>query len=108
VRHYFTTWCILSSALTAITLTLCVLLTASNDHAHCVHVDNTNNANLLNWVTHKTQCDQGKFEEAAPVYARVLGIARRTLPQQHPRIAAATNNFGLVLKQVRRVTSTAL
>jgi hypothetical protein len=51
------------------------------------------------------QCDQGKFEEAAPVYARVLGIARRTLPQLHPRIAAATNNFGLVLKQVsRRVT----
>jgi hypothetical protein len=70
-----------------------------------VLVDNNTNANCL---THtQKQCDQGKFEEAAPVYARVLGIARRTLPQQHPRIAAATNNFGLVLKQVRRVTSTA-
>lgn len=71
-----------------------------NTFTVCLFVDNN--------CFSKIQCDQGKFEEAAPVYARVLATARRTLPQQHPRIAAATNNFGLVLKQVRRVTLAAL
>ena len=42
--------------------------------------------------------DQGKYEEAEPLFKRSLAIREKALGAEHPDVAQSLNNMGLLLK----------
>ena len=47
---------------------------------------------------------QGKYEEAEPLYKRALDILQRTFPNGHPNIDACENNYA-IMKQKKGLGS---
>jgi tetratricopeptide (TPR) repeat protein len=46
--------------------------------------------------------NQGKYEEAEPLYQRSLAILEKTLPPDHPTIALAMENYSRLIKKMNR------
>ena len=42
--------------------------------------------------------NQGKYDDAEPLYKRALAIRKETLGPQHPQVAASLNNLALLLQ----------
>ena len=40
---------------------------------------------------------QGKYDEAEPLYKRALAIHEKALGAEHPQVALALNNLGMLL-----------
>ncbi len=40
--------------------------------------------------------DQGKYEEAEPLYQRSLAIEEKALGPEHPQVATSLNNLALI------------
>ena len=42
--------------------------------------------------------NQGKYDDAEPLYKRALAIREDTLGPRHPDVASSLNNLGVLLK----------
>jgi tetratricopeptide (TPR) repeat protein len=47
--------------------------------------------------------NQGKYEQAEPLYQRALAIWEKTLPPDHPYIALALENYADLLQKMSRI-----
>ena len=54
----------------------------------------------VQWNSQNSSTEQGKHEEAVPLYQRSRAIREKVYGPDHPKVALALNNEAVLLKQM--------